>query len=1043
MTEGVVKVAVDKLEDMAAKELKLQTEVGKKVLELRHELDWLRTFLRDADRKRRPAAGAAADDLIEVWVRQTRELAHDAEDLLDEFVHRGELHCHGCFDLPSFLRWLRHSAAGIFARHAIFDEIKDINERIGKMKEQREKCNLEKLPCASKPHRKQYTDWSSLTELETENNMVEMDHSGEVKDLVLNTTCERTVITLTGKSGIGKTTLASYLYRRSGIRRRFDCTVWVHVPRKFRFADPLADVVCQAKASSGAGDDGDGVVDCYGRRQLQDAARRGGVEAEARLKAELAGALRGRRELKKLDSDRAARLFCQRMYGRKVPKNKQEQLQSLVESMTRGAALPLNVVMLAGLLRSKKEDEWEGVISSLDDTLAAGGATPSEQTPQLVPDDILPTGDGETSTTPEQVLGEQQEAKKKKKQAVPGRLLKPTSTEKILTVCMDDLPSHLKSCFLYLAGFTAQTPIDADKLLRLWVAEGFLQAKSGETTEERGAECLKELISRCLVQLVETDFAGKVTAISVHQAVLDFVQAEARDTNFFHVHSTAAGLSHGAARRIALRNTYDSDLSVVVETPKLHTLLCDIPERAAAAGSPAVWQRAMEFVHGRAPTFSVHGSRFLRVMDIKGVRLPHGETLPDEIGWLIHLRYLGVSHAAVRRLPSSITKLRNLQTLDVSHTAVDALPWRFWHIPTLRHVLAGRLAAGSAPDERDVLFDLQTLHGVPWGRWARSGGAIEKMTSLRSLMAWNVGAPAAALRSALAELECLRSLELEATHGGELPLHDLLAMLGLRQLQYLTLRGKVSKIPETTPLQGRRDHHYLLPNLARLELHGSACEQSLIYLLAALPNLADLVLEEGSYDAAAMSIPAGGFPKLNKLQLTSLDKLTKCTVAPEDDDGSKGDTLPQLHHVTVFHCKRLNRFPAKLPKLALFNVHESEELKKFMDAEAEVNEKIHVVNGKMANRRRMWQICREPEIVDLCDGSPDDNDYDAEMELEVDSEEESRKMNADDIDYDAKSELEVNNEEEGVKLDADVDTDYIPDFQGMMVHQMMMKRLMR
>ncbi|XP_040382511.1 probable disease resistance protein RXW24L [Oryza brachyantha] len=1023
MTEGVVKVAVDKLEDMAAKELKLQTEVGKKVLELRHELDWLRTFLRDADRKRRPAAGAAADDLIEVWVRQTRELAHDAEDLLDEFVHRGELHCHGCFDLPSFLRWLRHSAAGIFARHAIFDEIKDINERIGKMKEQREKCNLEKLPCASKPHRKQYTDWSSLTELETENNMVEMDHSGEVKDLVLNTTCERTVITLTGKSGIGKTTLASYLYRRSGIRRRFDCTVWVHVPRKFRFADLLADVVCQAKASSGAGDDGDGVVDCYGRRQLQDAARRGGVEAEARLKAELAGALRGRRylivlddvrsreewafflaalpagragscvlvtaqfklpeqppvaggggdggggghgcscghvrELKKLDSDRAARLFCQRMYGRKVPKNKQEQLQSLVESMTRGAALPLNVVMLAGLLRSKKEDEWEGVISSLDDTLAAGGATPSEQTPQLVPDDILPTGDGETSTTPEQVLGEQQEAKKKKKQAVPGRLLKPTSTEKILTVCMDDLPSHLKSCFLYLAGFTAQTPIDADKLLRLWVAEGFLQAKSGETTEERGAECLKELISRCLVQLVETDFAGKVTAISVHQAVLDFVQAEARDTNFFHVHSTAAGLSHGAARRIALRNTYDSDLSVVVETPKLHTLLCDIPERAAAAGSPAVWQRAMEFVHGRAPTFSVHGSRFLRVMDIKGVRLPHGETLPDEIGWLIHLRYLGVSHAAVRRLPSSITKLRNLQTLDVSHTAVDALPWRFWHIPTLRHVLAGRLAAGSAPDERDVLFDLQTLHGVPWGRWARSGGAIEKMTSLRSLMAWNVGAPAAALRSALAELECLRSLELEATHGGELPLHDLLAMLGLRQLQYLTLRGKVSKIPETTPLQGRRDHHYLLPNLARLELHGSACEQSLIYLLAALPNLADLVLEEGSYDAAAMSIPAGGFPKLNKLQLTSLDKLTKCTVAPEDDDGSKGDTLPQLHHVTVFHCKRLNRFPAKLPKLALFNVHESEELKKFMDAEAEVNEKIHVVNGKMANRRRVTTPAKE------------------------------------------------------------------------------------
>lgn len=152
MTEGVVKFAVDKLESMAAQELKLQTEVGKKVLDLRHELEWLRTFLRDADRKRRgsssssgtgAAAAAAYDELIEVWVRQTRELAHDAEDLLEEFVHRGELHCHGCFDVPSFLRWLRHSAAGVFARHAIFDGIEDINKRIEQMKQQRKECNLE------------------------------------------------------------------------------------------------------------------------------------------------------------------------------------------------------------------------------------------------------------------------------------------------------------------------------------------------------------------------------------------------------------------------------------------------------------------------------------------------------------------------------------------------------------------------------------------------------------------------------------------------------------------------------------------------------------------------------------------------------------------------------------------------------------------------------------------------------------------------------------------------------------------------------------
>lgn len=602
---------------------------------------------------------------------------------------------------------------------------------------------------------------SSLTELEIEDNLVKIGDYDEIERLVLDQSRQRTVINLTGKSGIGKTTLASYLYRRNSIRKHFACTAWVHVPRKFRFADLLHDVIRQANASSGDDELGGEAAD-------DDVRRRGGMEAERLVKARLAAALQGKRylvvlddvrsreewafflaalpgglagscvlvttqvkiseeseqpvaagggvvrtrELGKLRPEQAAELFRRRVYGHGEPEpKKMEQLKSLVDSMTKGSNLPLNIVMLAGLLRSKKEDEWEAVIHSLDDT-------PPPTSPEQTPPEAEPKKDSLDDSETAPTSTEQTKKTKKRKQMA-------TSMDKILTVCMDDLPTHLKPCFLYFAGFTAQTPICAGKLVRLWVAEGFMQAKNGQTVEEHGEECLKELISRCLVQLVETDAGGgRVAAVSIHQAVLDFVQAEARDTNFLHVHSGAAGLSNGAARRLALRNTYDTDLAVMLEAPKLHTLLCDIPERAAAdAAGAAAWQRALELINGRAPTFSVHGSRFLRVMDLKGVRLPHRESLPEEIGWLIHLRYLGLSHTTMRHLPSSVKRLRNLQTLDVSRTDVEALPWRLWRNPSLRHVMARRLAAWSAPDERAVLPDLQTLHGVPWGRWARAAAA--------------------------------------------------------------------------------------------------------------------------------------------------------------------------------------------------------------------------------------------------------------------------------------------------------------------------------
>lgn len=68
----------------------------------------------------------------------------------------------------------------------------------------------------------------------------------------------------------------------------------------------------------------------------------------------------------------------------------------------------------------------------------------------------------------------------------------------------------------------------------------------------------------------------------------------------------------------------------------------------------------------------LQGSRFLRVIDLNGLKI---QKLPNEIGSISHLRYLGIRNSNLEEPPSSISKLDNLQTLDVRRTNVGEQMW--------------------------------------------------------------------------------------------------------------------------------------------------------------------------------------------------------------------------------------------------------------------------------------------------------------------------------------------------------------------------------
>jgi disease resistance protein RPM1 len=83
-----------------------------------------------------------------------------------------------------------------------------------------------------------------------------------------------------------------------------------------------------------------------------------------------------------------------------------------------------------------------------------------------------------------------------------------TDITKILSFSYQDPPYNLKACFLYFGMFPEDYFVSCARLIRLWIAEGFVKEEQGMTLGEVAQEYLSQLIHRSLVQEEQVDFQG-------------------------------------------------------------------------------------------------------------------------------------------------------------------------------------------------------------------------------------------------------------------------------------------------------------------------------------------------------------------------------------------------------------------------------------------------------------------------------------------------------------------------------------------------------
>ncbi|XP_041997363.1 putative disease resistance RPP13-like protein 3 [Salvia splendens] len=218
----------------------------------------------------------------------------------------------------------------------------------------------------------------------------------------------------------------------------------------------------------------------------------------------------------------------------------------------------------------------------------------------------------------------------------------------ILSLSYMYLPNCLRPCFLDMGCFPEDYEINVSKLIRLWVAEGFLTPNGSKDMEELGYEYLEDLAARSLVLIHEKGSTGKIRTVKIHDLLRDLCIRKCRDHDFS---CTITEFSGSFPQGIENSNRLSIVCNVFgcipnMETSPLHTILL--------------------FKHWAFDSWKKF--RLLKVLDGLSVKLISPSCV-TYVGELVHLRYLSLTHEPIRKplrlVSESLYQLHNLQTLIV------------------------------------------------------------------------------------------------------------------------------------------------------------------------------------------------------------------------------------------------------------------------------------------------------------------------------------------------------------------------------------------
>ncbi|KAK4570713.1 hypothetical protein RGQ29_029526 [Quercus rubra] len=848
MDQAVVELLTENIISILSNEASLLWGARDAIEDIKDELISMRSFLADADRK---GVGSEGE---RTWVANVRDMAYDVEDIIDNFMYhmnrqriggRSSWILHHTIYFPKNL-WVRHQTA---------TKIQNINGKIkGAIPERKQRYE----GTSSKDNQKRVVRHAESSLFLKEDELVGIEKKRKsIMDWLTDGEPHQTVISIVGMGGSGKTTLAANTYNNDDVKKHFDCCAWITISQAYELEDVLRSLIEEFHESRKETKPADlnsmnyrllvkTLVNYLEKKRfllvlddvwdtnlldeikvsLQDNCMGSRIILTTRKEDVACYHLGGKHlvyDIQLLQNEEAWELFCKKAFTNCPNGRCPLELKSFAEELVgKCEGLPLAIASLGSLMYFKNMSQWNEIKSNVN-------WSPSNN-PKL------------------------------------------EGVKSILLLSFSDLPYQLKHCFLYCSLFPEDYLIQRKRLIKLWMAEGFVEPIKGSTVEEVADSYLVELTFRNMLQVVERNEFGRPRRCKMHDLLRELALSISDNEKFGAVHDGMKEMKECEARRISIHKT-DGEVKSFTGMSKLRSFL----------------------VFNKTYKMLPSGSKKLRVLDLEDAPI---DELPEEVFNLFNLRYLNLRGTLLKKLPNSIGRLLNLQNLDLRNTQIEALPLGIGKLQNLRHLIMFRFTKNwrgfiysvgmQAPSNIARLKSLQSVCSI-----VANDDLIRQIQSMTQLITFGISNVKAAnetdLCISIQNMTRLRNMSIKVANEEETLRMDALSSPP-SNLHKVFLTGKLEKVPQW---------FRSLQSLTCLYLHWSRLEEDLLPHIAALPHLGELKLIN-AYVGKQLCFNTG-FLKLTSLIICNFPQLNEIII--------ETGVMPKLKSLDINSCMELKTVP--------------------------------------------------------------------------------------------------------------------------------------